>query len=69
MIIIENPYIDENGIAHNNLVRRYSDAGFYLRQIETGTEYAEAVDVQPCRYTYEETDKLIEEAEDEINKL
>lgn len=36
--------------------RRYSDLGMKLRQIETGDLYDDAVDIIPCRYTYEETD-------------
>lgn len=39
--------------------RRYSDQGVKLRQIETGYLYDDAVDVIPCRYTYEETDEPI----------
>lgn len=42
-----------------NRIRHYSDAGFKLRQIETGVLYDDAVDVLPCKYTYEETAKLI----------
>lgn len=42
------------------LVKHHSDKGVYIRQIETGIEYASAIDVIPCRYTYEETDKMIE---------
>ena len=38
------------------LTRHYSDAYMKIRQIETGALYEEAVDVKPCRYTYEETD-------------
>lgn len=45
----------------NELVRHYSDGGYKIRQIETGIVYSEAVDVVPCRYTYEETDELIEQ--------
>ena len=41
------------------LIRHYSDEGKMLLQVETGLEYAEAVDVMPCQYTYEETDKGI----------
>lgn len=37
-------------------IRHYSDAGMKIRQIETGIIYDDAVDVVPCRYTYEETD-------------
>lgn len=46
------------------LVRHYSDAGMMIRQVETGILYSEAVDVIPCRYTYEETDIPIEPIED-----
>ena len=41
------------------LIRHCSDEGKMLLQVETGLEYAEAVDVVPCQYTYEETDKRI----------
>lgn len=43
------------------LVRHYSDAGMMIRQIETGNLYSDAVDVVPCRYTYEETDTPVEQ--------
>lgn len=42
------------------LVKHSSDKGVYIRQIETGVEYASAIDVIPCRYTYEETEKEVE---------
>ena len=38
-----------------NLIRHYSDSGMMIKQVETGNLYSEAVDVQPCRYSYEET--------------
>ena len=47
----------------DKLVKHYSDGGFFIRQKETGAEYAEAVDVIPCRYTYEETDKVVPKIE------
>ena len=40
-----------------NLYRVYSDAGFMVRQVETGVEYDEAVDAENSGYTYVETDK------------
>ena len=40
-------------------VRHYSDRQLKIRQIETGIVYEDAVDVLPCRYTYEETDEPI----------
>lgn len=43
----------------NNLERRYSDMGVMLLQVETGARYDEAIDVVPCRYTYEETDEPV----------
>lgn len=48
--------IEVNG---RELIKHESDSGFMIRQVETGREYATAVDVIPCRYTYEETDKVI----------
>ena len=49
-----------------NLYRNYSDAGFYIRQNETGVEYAEAIDVESAPYTYTETDKPVEIEEMEV---
>lgn len=40
--------------------RRYSDQNVMIRQIETGALYEDAVDVIPCKYTYEETDVPID---------
>ena len=45
--------IDENGVK------------YFVRQVETGIDYPEAVDVYPCRYTYEATENVIKELEDE----
>jgi hypothetical protein len=41
--------------------RRYSDQKMKIRQIETQVLYDDAVDVIPCKYTYEETDIPIDE--------
>lgn len=41
-------------------VMHYSDKNLKIRQIETGLIYDDAVDVLPCRYTYEETNEPIE---------
>ena len=65
MIIEEKPYIDEQGENRKNLVKHYSDRGVMILQLETGIRYAEAIDVIPCRYTYEETDEPIEPMSDE----
>lgn len=53
-------------ILNDRLVRHYSDKGMMIKQVETGIEYADAVDVIPCRYTYEETETPIEATEEDI---
>jgi hypothetical protein len=45
------------------LVRHYSDDGFYILQNETGVMYEDAVDVIPCKFTYSETNELINKME------
>ena len=45
------------------LIKHYSDAGYMLLQVETGMKYADPVDLVPCRYTYEETDELVEDSD------
>ena len=53
--MIQTEYLNDR-----TLIKHYSDAGFMLLQVETGIKYAEPIDVVPCRYTYSETDELIE---------
>lgn len=53
--------IIEEYLRDNTLIKHYSDENFIIRQIETGNEYYEAIDIVPCPFTYEETDKKIEE--------
>lgn len=43
-----------------NLYKTYSDANKYIRKVGTDEEYSEAIDVENSGYTYEETDKDIE---------
>ena len=45
----------------NTLIRHFSDEGKMIRQVETGAIYSEAIDVVPCRYTYEETGEAAEQ--------
>lgn len=47
-----------------NLYRTYSDEGFYIKQVETGNIYSEAIDVEDAHYTYSETDEKIEVEEE-----
>lgn len=44
-----------------NLYRTYSDANKYIHKVGTDEEYSEAIDVEGAPYTYEETDKEIED--------
>lgn len=37
-------------------IRHFSDLNMFIKQIETDALYEDAVDIQPCPYTYEETD-------------
>ena len=57
MIIREFYKTRKDGV---NLYKTYSDLNKYIRQVETGVEYSEAIDVEDAPYTYEETDKDIE---------
>ena len=51
-------------IENGERIHHWSDADLKIRQIETGIIYEDAVDNVPCRYTYEETDEPIEEADE-----
>lgn len=51
----------------DSLIRHYSDSGMMIKQVETGIEYSEAIDVQPCAYTYEETGNPIPELSEQLN--
>ena len=54
------------------LVKTYSTEKKYIKQVETGLEYDEAIDIgekvgenyKPTKYTYEETDKEIKVEEE-----
>ena len=52
----------EDGV---KLYRTYSDEGYYIVKDQTGVEYEEAIDVKDAPYTYTESDKKIEEVEEE----
>ena len=53
----------EDGV---NLYRTYSDQKLYIRHLPTNIEYAEAIDVEGAPYFYIETDKVIEEREEQL---
>ena len=51
--------IQTESLKDGKLIRHYSDSGMKLLQVETGVVYDEAIDIVPCRYTYEETDEIV----------
>ena len=55
--MIYQEIIEINGKSYTHT---YSDM-YYIRQLETGALYADAVDICPCQYTYEETDEPLQE--------
>ena len=57
------PYVDEQGNIKDNLIKTFSDSNKMIRQVETGIIYTEAIDVYPCKFTYEETNKEIKTIE------
>lgn len=57
MIIRELYKTRKDGV---KLFRTYSDSDMYIRQVETGAVYSEAIDVESAPYTYEETEDKIE---------
>lgn len=50
------------------LIKHYSDKGVMLLQNETGIMYSDPVDLVPCRYTYSETDVLIDTEEETVEE-
>lgn len=63
MIVREFYMQREDGV---NLFRTYSDENKYIKKIGTNEEYSEAIDIEGAPYTYEETDKEIEQYEEPI---
>lgn len=59
--MIKTEYLNDD-----TLIKHYSDAGFMLLQVETGIKYTDPIDVVPCRYTYKETDELINADSEEV---
>lgn len=68
MIVREFYRTRKDGVS---LYRTYSDAGYMIRQTQSGAEYAEAVDVADAPYTYTETETKIpaEEAAEDADAL
>ena len=68
MIVKENIVINDK-----QFQKTYSDLKVKIKQVETQAIYDVAIDITPCRFTYEETDipvpKTPEEDEQEYNDI
>lgn len=60
MVKVENVTI--NG---KEFKKTYSDEGYYIQKKGTEQVYSEAIDIPSANYEYEETDKKIEQREEE----
>ena len=65
MIIQEYFMTRSDGVVLN---KTYSDAGLLIHKIGTDEIYGEAIDVEGCPWTYEETDMPIEVEEIEVEE-
>jgi hypothetical protein len=52
-------------VDNDNRIRQWSSKNVKIKQVETGIVYDDAVDIIPCKYTYEETTEPIEQIEGE----
>lgn len=66
MIVREFYKTREDGV---NLYCTYSDTNHYIKQVETGYVYSEAVDVEDASYTYIETEDVIEVEESKAENI
>lgn len=57
MIIKEFYKTTKDGV---NLYRTFSNEGLQIQKLGTDEVYDEAIDVEPCSYTYVETDEFID---------
>ena len=63
MLIREFYKINNGG---KSLYKTYSSENYYIQQVETGTKYTEAIDVENAPYTYIETTEKIADEEEQI---
>lgn len=68
MIKIQYPYKDPDGNEHKNLIKFYSDCEFKLIENETESIYNTVVCLYPNKYSYDETDILIDNPSSEIEE-
>jgi hypothetical protein len=61
MITLKNEIINDKFIKH--YAEDEQGVKYYIKQVETGVEYSEAVDIIPCRYSYVVTEKVVQNDE------
>lgn len=62
--MLKREFYGHNQRLDEDMYRTYSDEEFYIKQIETGNIYEEAIDLESQHFTYEETnEKIGEESE------
>ena len=67
MIYLHEQQLDDRLVRHwASDSESGEEATHYLLQVETGLLYSEAVDVIPCRYTYEVTETPIAQEVDAL---
>lgn len=52
-----------------SLYRTYSDMNHYIKQVETGNVYSEAIDTEDASFTYEETEDEIISPEEMMRRM
>lgn len=59
------PFVDEQGVAHNDLIKHYREDGGKIVCAETGEVYTDgAIDIYPCELHYYEYEDEEEEDDD-----
>ena len=66
MIVREFYLTRQDGV---KLYRTYSDSNKYIQKIGTTEVYSEAIDIENAPYSYEETDKEIEQLNEDLWQL
>ena len=49
-------------------IKTYSDSNYMIRQVETNRLFVSAIDISPDKFTYEETDIVIENSDNALTK-
>lgn len=71
-LMVEYPFVNLKGDLNDNLIKHYAkdDEGklYYIKQVQTGVIFEQAVDIYPCSYSYEATNIPITEEEQYVGE-